>query len=60
MRTLVKKSRFSEEKIIAVLKQLVDVVVQCGIEGRKRVVKEIWLKSANLRCTTTYGTDSPA
>lgn len=34
----------SRGDIQELLHQLVDVVVQCGIEGRERVVNEIWLK----------------
>lgn len=37
----------SREDIRALLMQLVDVVVQCGFEGRERIVREIWFRGAD-------------
>jgi len=49
---LVKESPAGREMargdIRALLDQLIDVVVQCGVEGQRRRVKEIWWRSASL------------
>jgi len=34
----------SREDIRALLHQLVDVVVQCGVEKQRRSVREVWFK----------------
>lgn len=38
----------SREDIRALLHQLVDVVVQCGVEKQRRTVKEIWWKGTSM------------
>jgi len=38
----------SREDIKALLHQLVDVVVQCGVEKQRRTVREIWWKGAGV------------
>lgn len=38
----------SREDIKALLHQLVDVVVQCGVEKQRRTVREVWFKGTSM------------
>ncbi len=39
----------SREDIKALLRQLVDVVVQCGVEKQRRSVREVWFKGMSMQ-----------
>jgi type IV secretion system protein VirB11 len=47
---LVKESPAGREParadVRALLDQLIDVVVQCGVEGQRRLVREVWWREA--------------